>query len=188
MKGFIYNEETRNHKLDGLDIPSVTQVIPDEKFYCTPEQLETARDEGIDNHSAIKMYNDTGETFGNPLLIAYEKWLKEYDGMLGNLICYERPMFSIKGFCGRPDTIFEYAIVDFKRGPGDKKRRVLQLAGYSILVQENLKMKTKIWISAYFNGKKIIAKNIYDPQAESIFISLVRKWQIEQTLKKFMEG
>ena len=188
MKGFIYNEETRKHTLDGIDIPSVTKVLPPKNFYCTPEQLEAARNEGIDNHSAIKMFHDTGETFGNPLLIAYEKWLKENIVFFGELVCHEKPMFSKNGFCGKADSIFEHAIIDFKRGPGDKKRRALQLAGYSILAQENLKIKTKMLISAYFNDKKIIAKNIYDPHAESIFISLVRKWQIEQTLKKFMEG
>jgi hypothetical protein len=185
---FNYNEDTRVHTLDGIIIPSVTQVLPETNFYCTPEQLEAARDEGIDNHSAIKMYHDTGATFGNPLLIAYEEWIKENAGMLGNLKYYEIPMYSKKGFCGKPDAIYEYAILDFKRGPGDKKRRALQLSGYSILAHENIKLKTKIWISAYFNGKKIIAKNIYDPQAENIFMSLVRKWQIEQTIKNYLEA
>ena len=185
---FEYNDERHEYKIDGEIVPSVTQIIPDQQFYCTPEQLEAARVEGNDNHSLIKMYFDTRDTFGIQYLIDFKKWLNDNKEMLGELILYERPLPSKKMmFAGTPDIFLEKANVDVKRSLGNLRYHALQIAGYNILRKEHNIKPSKKWLILWHNGEKFQMKNCYNPQAGGMFKSLLLKNRIEQEYKKYME-
>jgi hypothetical protein len=72
MKPNTFDRERHEYKIAGVRVPSVTEIIPKQDFFCTPEQLERARQEGEDNHSMIKMFWDTRDTGGDPMLEALE--------------------------------------------------------------------------------------------------------------------
>lgn len=190
MSAVIFDEATHRYSVDGVFFPSVTQVLPETRFFCTPEQLEAARQEGEDNHTMVKMFFDTGDTFGDPLLEAFSLWLNANRPALGDVVAYEKPMVSIKHrFAGTPDMIFEHAVVDLKRSPGNWKRHALQLAGYSIMAVENgLIKKPRVNIVLWYDGKKFKERNVFDPVAEGLFISLVKKHFIDQEVSKWMNA
>ena len=184
-----YTIDTHEYKIDGNIIPRVTQLLPKQNFFCTPEQLEAARVEGVENHSMIKLYFDTNDTYDNQILIDLETTLKELNYLTGDIVRNENNLFSEKHrFAGTPDAVFEKAIVDFKRSAGNKKIAALQLAGYYILAKENkLLSKTKTWLILYYDNGKWKYYNVYNDKAENIFLSLVKKHNIEQNLKNYME-
>lgn len=185
----IYDDVHHVYTLDGERLPSVTGVLPEQRFFCTPEQLEAARDDGDENHSLIKMYFDTGETGDNPLLISLAEWITENRSMLGDIVAYETPLASKSfKFAGKPDAIFSKAIVDWKRNPGDKKREALQLGGYHRLAFENkLTAKTRRHIIAWYDGKKFKCRNVWDVMAEDVFLALVKKYHIEKEVERWMK-
>jgi hypothetical protein len=174
---------------DGVKVPSVTEVLPEQKFWCTPEQLEAAREEGEDNHSLIKMFFDTGDTFREKILEDLADKLKELKPITGNLVSHDNPMFSARHFyAGTPDAIFENAIVDFKRSRGDYKRHALQLAGYHLLARENKIIKrTKIWLILYYTGKEWKELRAHDERAEDVFLDLVKRWHINESIKNYFK-
>ena len=192
---FEFDAENHVYKLDGEKLPSVTEVLPKQKFWCSPDQLEAARQEGEDNHNLIRMFFDSdGDTFGEDMLIDLKEWLKKNKGIIGDLIQYESPLFSAKNkFAGIPDAVFKNAIVDFKRSRGDAKRLSLQLAGYSILAKENkIIKKSKNWLIVYRTKTGFRSMNINESgimeQAEDIFLDLVRKWHIDNRVNNYFNG
>jgi hypothetical protein len=182
-----FDRDKHEYRIGESPVPSVTQIIPKPDFYCTPEQLEAARVEGEENHSMIKMFFDTGAG-SDPMIISLIDWLEENKNMTGDIVLYEKALFSKKhSFAGKPDAIFSKAIIDFKRSYGNKKLHALQIAGYhSLAIENRIISKSKVWLILVYNGKKFTAKNVYDPQAESIFISLVKKYYIERGLEIWM--
>jgi len=188
-----YNDDRHEYRWNGKIVLSVTQIIPDQKFYQTAEKLEAARLEGNNNHSLVKMYFDTRCTFGDPYLERFEKWYLENKKMLGELRAYEEMFYSKFGFPGRPDLIFKNAVVDLKRSLGNLKHHALQLAGYSILAKEHKLTNTKKWLIIWDDGKEFKMKNCYDNKSEGMFRSLLLKHknllvneQIDQQYKNYM--
>lgn len=168
---------------------SVTQVLPVIDFHCTPEQLEQARQEGNENHSLVKMFHDTGETFNNPFLEMYKSFLDENKNLLGERLQYEERLYSKRhGFNGKPDTIFEHAIVDLKRTLGSKKRIGLQCAGYHILAVENhIIKKTKRWFGLVVKDGTYKITNVYDEQAEEIFIACLKDYKLRRAIENYFK-
>lgn len=183
-----YDDEKHIYTMGGAIVPSVTRIVPKPDFFCTPEQLEAAREDGEENHSMIKMYWDTLETFGDPMLEALAAWVDENRALVGDMVLYEKPLYSERHrYAGKPDAIFSKAVIDFKRTFGNKRLHALQTAGYHALATENkIIPKTKTHLILVYNGKVFKAKNVYDPQAEAVFLSLVKKYYIEEELKKWM--
>jgi len=179
----------RTYIHEGKNLPHVTDIIPRPEFYCTPEQLENARLDGVENHAMVKLYFDTGDTYDDPYLIAFDKWLRENSPILGELITYEELMVSSKRlFVGQPDMIFKKAIVDLKRNFGNVKIHSLQLAGYSILARERGIAKTKTWIIVWEQNGKFKSRNVYDPRAEEIFLACLQKFKLEQAIELYMKS
>ena len=189
MSAVIFDTAKHTYTVDGENLPNVTGVLPPAQFFCTPEQLDAAREDGEENHALIKMYFDTGEAGDNPLLVALEEWIDENRSMLGNLVAYETPLASKSfKFAGKPDAIFTKAVVDWKRNPGDKKREALQLGGYHRLAVENrLTAKTRTHIIAWYDGKKFKCRNVWDVMAEDVFLALVKKYHIEKEVERWMK-
>lgn len=190
----FFDTESHTYSHGDIVFPSVTQILPESKFYCSHDQLEHARDDGIEKHSMIKSLLDSeraGYVFwGNDFTDAFCKWKKDNFATLGKVVEHEKPMISKKHkFAGTPDIVFERAIVDLKRSPGNWKRHSLQLSGYLILAVENgLIKKTKSLIVLWYDGREFKHKNVFDPLAESLFISLVKKHYINQEVEKWMRG
>ena len=186
---FEYNDERHEYKFDGVILPSVTQVLPKFDFHCSAAVLEAARVEGIDNHSKIKMYLDTGENFDDAYIVAFQKFILDNTDTLGKLKSYEQNLYSVKHkFAGCPDIVFENAIIDVKRNIYDARQHALQLAGYSILCSENQIAKNKIWLIAYHDGIDFKFKNVYNEYAETIFLELVRKWYIDKNVETYFNN
>jgi len=168
--------------------PSVTEIIPKPEFYCTPDQLEAARDEGIDIHADIKLFLDTGDDFGLPHVKTFMRFCVEQIKTLGNLIIYEKALTSDKlQLNGRPDLMYEKGIVEVKRSMGNPKLHALQLAGYNIL-RRGLKIpSTRKWYVLVINDEDYIFKNVFNPQAEQIFLSLLAKHRIETAIENYFK-
>jgi hypothetical protein len=191
-----YDQEKERYTYNDRPVPRVSEIVPKGKFFVSDERLEETRQEGLDAHGSIKMYWDFKgkDTMENPLLIEFDYWYKENRSMLGDLVCYEKPMYSKIGFAGRPDLIFSNAIVDLKRSRGNAKTNALQLAGYSILIKEHYKLNIKKWIIIYYDGK-IRSYSVYNPLAVPMFKELLRDYylkverdEIAIQLKNYMEA
>lgn len=168
---------------------SVTGILPKPEFFCTPEELEKARQEGKDNHSMIKMYHDTGgETCDSPFLVAYDTFIRENEPVLGKFMYCERPLYSEKDdYAGTPDLIFTKALIDLKRTIGDKRYHALQLAGYHALAHENqiLPPKFNRWLVLTYDGNDFRLVNVYNDKASDVFKMLLRKRKIEINVSNY---
>jgi hypothetical protein len=181
-----YNPDTHEYFIDGVRVPSVTEIIPPPDFsFVSPEHLEQCRVEGEEDHSKIKMYLDTRDTFGDPYLQRFEAFLKEHEEEFGKLIMYETLQFSEAfKFAGRPDIVFEHAILDLKRKPSNTKRHALQLAGYALLVDGSYPRERYI---IWDDGKIFHLRNVYKPVADDIFLQLLDRYYIDQAYKNYMK-
>jgi len=176
---FEYDMDTHRATLDGAFIPSVTAVLPKTEFYCTPEQLEAARLDGGEKHSLVKMFNDTGRTYGVEYLERFAIWHQDNIDNLGILLRYEKPMCSaVHKFWGIPDMIFKGGIIDLKRSrPSDYYKVGLQLSGYAILARENgLEFNGDRYV-LYDTGKKFIMKKLDNLDNEYIEL-LKHYWRV----------
>lgn len=186
---FEFNRDTHTYLVDGVEVPHITGIVPAPDFFCSPERLEETRVEGEEDHSLIKMYWDTRYA-GNDKLKALERWTADNAGILGELVEYETPRYSDRHrFAGTPDALFSKAVVDFKRQPGNSRRHALQLAAQHILGVENgIIGKTKVWLIAWYDGTEWKARNVFNPQAEGMFIELVRRYYIDREFERYLKS
>lgn len=169
--------------------PSVTELLPPQNYYCTPDQLEAARNEGIDIHADIKLFLDTGDTFGLPHVETFKRFMAENEKTLGSLAIYEKRMTSDRlQFNGTPDYVFENATVDLKRTMGNPKYHALQLSGYNLLRRGLKRGNNRKWFILVIDGDKYTLKNVFNPQAEQIFLSLLAKRRIEIAIENYFKA
>lgn len=176
-----YNPETHEYFIDERRVPSVTGIVPKTYFYCDPETLENARLEGIENHAYVKMYLDTGDTFGLQYLEIFKRFMEE-NPQLGPVVRYEEPLYSRKyRFAGTPDMEFQSALVDLKRTFGNSKYHALQLAGYAILTGT----KTRNWYILVIDQEADTYKltNVYDKYAIDIFKGLLQQHEFQRNFE-----
>jgi hypothetical protein len=188
-KQLNFNPETHEYTLDGVVLPSVTQVLPETHFCVSEDRLEEIRQEGIDNHSLVKMFWDTGDTFGEPYLERFKALMEEIQPTLGQIIQYETPLASAKHrFAGTPDMVFGNGIVDLKRSkPG--RNVSLQLAGYALLSWENkITGKKGVRLAVWDNGTEFKMMNAYDERAEDVFLACVKKYHTENYINQYLRG
>lgn len=149
-----YNDKTHEYELDGLMIPSVTQIIQDvmpTNFYILAENLEYKADLGKKVHLTTEIYDE-----GNLDLKILYPILKNYlDGWIKFKQDFEfeveeielRLHHSTYRFAGRLDRVGmigkDKVLVDIKTGVV-KKTDVLQTAGYKILYNQDKKQADKI--------------------------------------------
>lgn len=187
-----YNPETHQYFIDDIEVPSVTQLLPKQNFYCSEEHLENCRIEGDENHSLIKMYLDTGKTFDLPYLIAFEKFLNENKDLFGKLLYYEKPLFHQYGnykFGGTPDIVFQNAILDIKRQPRNSKYHALQLVGYEILLKEDTTNGIMDLIICWHDEKKkkFKKRDVYNCYAKDIFFVLLQNYYNNKFIEQYFK-
>ncbi|HJX50430.1 MAG TPA: hypothetical protein VJ438_03135, partial [Candidatus Nanoarchaeia archaeon] len=65
----------------------------------------------------------------------------------------------------------------------------LQLAAQEILTMENnISPDTENWFIAYYQNSKFKLKPVYNPEAKKMFLKLVDKYYIDQSINKFLKG
>jgi hypothetical protein len=185
-----FDQEKHIFYMDEERVPSITQAMPEPKFYVTKERLEELKKQGNEDHELIKMYFDTGKIFNEPMLFALDIWYNENKAKFGKLVWHEKPLYSEEQrFAGIPDAIFEHAIIDFKRTFSNKQVHALQTGAQHILAVENKIIKpTKLWFIAYYDNGKMKAKDVYNPEAESVFERCVTKFYLEQQIQNYIKG
>ena len=167
-----YNETTRIHTIDGIRVPSVSQLLPREEVWVSDEVYEAARLDGIDKHSRIERYLATGDTDFDPMLEAFAELIEGKE-----LLASERPLFSEKHrFCGKPDILWADATWDIKRSFGRSVKHSLQLAAYDILREENGLGSNNEWWVAVWDGSEWKLRNVFKNYQDSRewFLTLVR--------------
>lgn len=184
-----FEDKTHEYSMSGCHVPSVTQVLPPVAFYCTDEQLDLARDEGEQLHAKLEMYLDTGSTFLDEDLLEINEVFRANERYLGDHVAHEVSLYSEKHrFAGRPDVIFEKAIVDLKRTLVDERYTALQFAGYNILAKENKVISpTKKWYVLVKKSGKFKLINVYNDLATEMFLGCVKKFHIEQAINNYLK-
>jgi len=146
----VYDEQTRNHTLDGLPIPSVSQIIAacgftDSLKLIPKDIMDRAIAFGNAGHKMVEYDVQNNLDVAalpeamKPYYFQWQLWREKYKP---EIIATERPMASPKyRFCGRPDLIVkiagELAIPDLKFTTATYAYQQLQTAGYELLANEN---------------------------------------------------
>lgn len=183
--------ESHTYYADGKLVPSVTNLIntfaKQHDRFVSDERYEECAEEGRANHAAVEDMLSTGKSSCG-YTDAVQRFIEEQESLLGELVMYETPLGSKRGFAGTPDMVFEHAIVDLKRSFGDKKIHALQLAGYHALVVENgiiTPTKQQYILVADEDGTYSFTQ-VYHPLAEQTFLSLVARHKIEMSLAHYL--
>lgn len=141
---FIYDEINRNHTLNGISIPSVTQILqPLSNYDIVPmDRLYNACNFGLALHKTIELYllDKLDESILDPALkasfIGFRKWYCNYSEILGFVPAAVPAKIEIAEYnkklryCGKPDLVFTDAIIDFKSRKFNPIVDPLQMAGY----------------------------------------------------------
>ena len=149
MGEFIYDENHKNHTLNGKKIGSVSNIVePVSMDYSKahPGKLWHKSDLGTAFHECIHLFlaNDLDEDSIDDELILPMQQFKEFwtdDEFKGlpspTIIAIEQPFCNEKlKYCGKPDLITEDCIYDWKLRKFDPVCDPLRMAGYAGLVND----------------------------------------------------
>ena len=159
VDGFSYNEDTREHFLNGKIIPSVSRVVEPLSFDYSkihPITLKGKQDLGVQFHKLVELYiRDDLENESEfieevpqlrlPFEAFKEYWLsvdKADDAIplaVEQALCHPKLMY-----CGKPDYIKETATIDWKLRPYDPVCDPVRMAGYAGLVSDFPKKKLTV--------------------------------------------
>lgn len=148
----IFNAERHEYRVDGVVLPSVTQVLRScyDFSMVAPDVLEHKRQIGTAVHVAIKLDidNDLVEESVAPELRGYLAAWREFRADTGLTAAEfgecEKPMYHpTYGYAGTPDVTAHlngrWSVIDAKCVDALHPAWALQLAGYQELVNANTK-------------------------------------------------
>lgn len=188
---FSYNENTRQHTLNGKHIPSVSQVIaPLTDFSGIPEDVLARKCElGIEFHNAISFYlvdnldfNSLDSDLIKPMT-TFIDWWEHYDCPPN--ITFERPLChkSLK-YCGKPDLVVETAIFDWKLRPYKPVTDILQLEAYKHMLPPGKRDRWTVCFDLEGNMKMHKAQH---PKAWGIFRKMLERYYSELEFNNLLE-
>jgi hypothetical protein len=191
---FTFDEESHTYTLDGRVIPSVSELLPKKDFsFVSEETLDNAIHDGIRKHRLLEDFfklktngslTEEEEMFVGQIRLCFEV---ENANRWGQVKAVEQPLFSrTRLYAGTPDLAFADGIFDLKRTLGDKKLHALQLAAYSVLLRENGICDTKNWFILTATEYKYTLTNVYNPQAERIFLGRAQNYWNDAALKNYL--
>lgn len=202
VDGFIYNEESRIHTLNGKVIPSVSQVVEPLSFDYSkihPATLKGKQDLGVQFHKLIELYISDNlqneQEFLNeiPKLRLPFETFKEYwlDGTEAKedsrTLAIEQPFCNPKlKYCGKPDQIKQDRILDWKLRPYDPVCDPIRMAGYAGLVCDFPKKKLTV-VSFDLKGNR----KIHDAEKKGawpMFREMLKKYRGDIEFKELLEG
>lgn len=197
VNGFLYDEETRRHTLNGIHIPSLSQIVQSDYSKINPGILERKQTLGVQFHKAIELFinDDLDEsTFPDefPELVLPFESFKEYylsvdknDGVM--TLAVEQPFCNAKlKYCGKPDRVKEDAIVDWKLREYDPMLDPVRMAGYAGLFSDFPPKKLSV-VSFDLKGNR----KIHDAEkkgAWGMFRELLKHYWDEIEFTELLEG
>lgn len=198
MGGFIYNEETRIHTLNGKVIPSTTNIVsPLSMDYSKahPGKLERKRDLGNAFHECIRLFlNDDldEDSIDEELIIPMrqfsEFWtVDELQDMTHTIAMdIEHPFCNEKlKYCGKPDLVTKDTIYDWKLRKYDPICDPLRMAGYVGLISD-FPPKRKVVVEFSLDA----GYRVYDAdkrQATAMFRTLLKWYWKKQEFENLLE-
>jgi len=156
IHSFQFIEETHQYILDGIIIPSVTQILGAEGFYSGLDKinqtiLERARKYGLALHKACEL-NDNKmldiNSLSKPLVKPLENWNKFINDFKVKFILIEEPSYSpTYKFGFTPDRIGyidgKLTIIDIKSTAEVGLVNGIQLGGYQLGFEDMSKLRVK---------------------------------------------
>jgi len=160
MEGLTFNEETHTYKLNGVELPSVTQIITSiglvDYSMVNKDLLDYKADIGRKIHKTIELYDnkelDNSEL--HPLLRNYlEQWRKfKKDFRLHTIESEIRMFHPAYKYAGTIDKLGRiddyYVILDIKSG-GISPSHSIQTSAYKEMLEKNTQIKIKKRFAVY---------------------------------------
>ncbi len=196
MSNFTFDKETHTYRLDGIVLPSITQILQAEGFVDlskVPQYvLEASQKFGTAAHKACELW-DKGildvSVLSAPLIPYLECWKKfKQDNKITDFLAIEKQMYSaIWRFAGTPDRVFQvnqkYAdLFEIKTASELYPANGLQLAAQEVLVEENYKLKIRHKWVVQLNDTGIPKIEPYkEPRDKTVFLSALNtyRWKKE---------
>ena len=157
MSDFTFEKESHIYKLNGIVLPSITQILQAEGFTdlskIPPRVLEASRLFGSASHRACELLDKGSLDFSTlsehllPIIVGWKAF--KLDNKIFKFLAIEQPMYSkVWKFAGTPDRVYQVNktqsdIYEIKTTSGLYPSNGLQLAGQEILVEENYKLKVR---------------------------------------------
>jgi hypothetical protein len=173
-----FDEDSHIYTVNGKVFPSVTTVIPKQKFFMSPENLESYRLEGVENHKRLEEYFNCKTKKGNSAIDGFISQHPEFGKFIGSEVL----LWSKLGYAGTADLLFENAVVDLKRSVGNKKIHALQLAGYHRAAFEHglINRNKNHYIIIIGKNGKLIQKNVWNMFADNIFQCCLKYYNVTE--------
>lgn len=185
---FIYDENHKNHTLNGKKIGSVSDIVEPISFdysQIPPQKVTRKRDLGMAFHECIRLFlnNDLDEDSIDEELKLPMRQFEEFftdntNGLqsleISSIIAVEQPFCNEKlKYCGKPDMITGDTIYDWKLRKFDPIADPIRMAGYAGLVSE-YPPKSRIVVEFSLEGGYRV-HDAHKPQATAMFRTLL-KW------------
>lgn len=201
IKGYTleYIDEIHQYLVDGLCIPSITQLIKvkfGNKYKdVSPEVLKKAANKGTEMHEAIELYELEGKESDIPELRNYKFLKKHYKW---EVLKSEIPIILFKDgqpiAAGRLDQVIQ---IDDKKGINDLKRTsvfdknyvALQTNLYRIGYQQSYDEQIDFVSGLHLrdNTRKFYKLPVNEEYAESVIEEYLTKKKLDEYIKENME-
>ncbi len=177
---FTFDEKTHTYYLDGVKIPSVSEIIAPLYDFSSvsPAKLENAAHYGKAVHKTIELFL-SGTIDHDKLDDKLKQPLEEFKGFIanevinGNIISVETKCYSNKlKFAGTIDLITDMGIIDIKTRKYSPKTDDLQLTAYSILSGLN----KPLYVLELLPDKPYNLVKVVNRQAKSMFLYMLDYW------------
>lgn len=184
MEDFTFDDRTHQYLLNGVQIPSVTQVLMEAGLvnldFISKDLLEQKADLGIKVHLTTELYDQGNLILESlhPTLLAYLnsyiKFKMDYNFIVQDieLKSYHK-LFRYAGRIDRIGTVSgKLSIIDIKSGTV-QPTHALQLAGYSELYNQDKKLKDQIRkrYCVYLSQDGYVVKEYNNPTDKNIFLA-----------------
>jgi hypothetical protein len=147
MNNLTFNAEDHSYYLDGVRLPSVTQILRGvgliDFSHVPPERLEASMKFGTAVHRACELYdfNNLDEASLDPALRPYlDAWIKCRKDTMMIIEAIEEKVVSVKyrfaGMLDRRVVMDKCGILDIKTSVDISPATKLQLAGYELAYNE----------------------------------------------------
>lgn len=190
MKGLHFDPLLHRYTYDGVEVPGVTSLLPEQNFFVSRERLDETVREGNAQHDTQEALLNGEEVPESDFSAAFAYLMETQATALGKALLVEQPLYSKRyRFAGKPDAVFEGGLADRKRSRGNSKIRALQFAGYWILLEDNGFSLPKRWWEIVYDEerKRDVPKNIYSPTAINVFLSLVQNHWNRKLLNAYLK-
>ena len=160
MERLTYNEETHTYTLNGVELPSVTQIITSiglvDYSMISKDLLDYKADIGRKVHKTIEYHdnNELDDSELHPLLKNYlEQWKKFKKDFRFHIVESEiktfHPVYKYAGTVDKLGRIDDYyVIVDIKSG-GASPSHSIQTSAYKEMIEKNMKIKVRKRYAVY---------------------------------------